>query len=89
MSDASPQAESIRNVVREFILEEFLQGAAADELADDTPLVTSGILDSLATVRLVAFLEERYGIRVAPHEVSVDYLDDLTRISELVRAKQS
>jgi acyl carrier protein len=89
MSEASAQASSIRNSVRDFILEEFLQGANADELGDETPLVTSGILDSLATVRLVAFLEERYGIRVAPHEVSVDYLDTLDLISALVQSKQA
>jgi acyl carrier protein len=88
MSDTSAQANSIQNAVKDFILEEFLQGASPDELGDDTALVTSGILDSLATVRLVAFLEERYGIRVAPHEVSVDYLDTLQSITALVQAKR-
>lgn len=89
MSDASPNAASIRSAVKDFILDEFLQGADADELSDDTPLVSSGILDSLATVRLVAFLEERYGIRLSPHEVSVDYLDTLESISATVQTKQA
>jgi acyl carrier protein len=88
MSDATGHATGIRNTVRNFILEEFLQGANADELRDDTSLVTSGILDSLATVRLVAFLEEQYGIRVAPHEVSVDHLDTLELIAALVQEKR-
>ena len=80
--------DAIRQQVKNFVLEEFLQGASADELQDDTPLMSSGILDSLATVRLVAFLEERYQIRVAPHEVSVDYLDTLDSIAELVASKR-
>ncbi|MDH3208130.1 MAG: acyl carrier protein [Gemmatimonadota bacterium] len=88
MSDNAAQADGIRNQIKNFILEEFLQGASADELKNDTALMSSGILDSLATVRLVASLEERYGIRIAPHEVSVDYLDDLDAITELVLSKQ-
>ena len=87
MSDVSQQASNIQSVVKDFILESFLQGADADELGHDTPLMSSGILESLASVRLVAFLEESYGIRIAPHEVSVDYLDTLESIAALVQAK--
>ena len=88
MSDNAAQADGIRNQIKIFVLEEFLQGASADELENDTALMTSGVLDSLATVRLVAFLEERYEIRIAPHEVSVDYLDNLDAITELVLSKR-
>ena len=89
MTNASQGPEHIRATVREFILEEFLPGAEAHELTDQTPLVTGGILDSLATVRVVAFLEDRYGIEIAPHEASVDYLDTVDAIARLVNTKQT
>jgi acyl carrier protein len=79
--------DSIVAAVKEFILSEFLQDSEPDELTDSTPLVTGAILDSLATVRLVAFLEERYGIEIQAYEASVDNLDTLTRIATLVRSK--
>lgn len=81
--------DAIEPSVKEFILREFLPGADADELASDTELITAGILDSLATLRLVAFLEETFGITIEAHEASADHLNTLTQIGELVRSKQS
>jgi acyl carrier protein len=75
--------------VRDFIIREFLRGTDPSELTGTTPLISDGILDSLSTLQLVAFIEERYGIEVAAHEATVDYLDSLDRIAGLVRSKQS
>lgn len=87
MSNSSAGLEPIRSSVREFILEEFLPGVEARELTDQTPLITGGILDSLATVRVVAFLEDRYHVEIAPHEASVDFLDTVDAIALLVNGK--
>jgi acyl carrier protein len=75
--------------VRDFIIREFLRGTDPSELTGTTQLISDGILDSLSTLQLVAFIEERYGIEVAAHEATVDYLDSLDRIAGLVRSKQS
>ena len=74
--------------MKEYLLEKFLPGEDPAALTDTTPLVTTGILDSLSTMRLVSFLEERFGIRVAAHEASVDYLNTVESIVALVRSKQ-
>lgn len=79
--------DPIESTVKDFILEEFLPGERPDALTDDTALVTEGILDSLATLRLVSFLEKQYKISIAPHEVDPEYLDTLPRIAALVRSK--
>lgn len=85
MADA--KAEAIRGEVRRIILEEFLPGADAGELTDATPLITGGILDSLGTVRLVAALEEQYGIEIEAHEASVTHFNSVADIVKLVQAK--
>ncbi len=77
-----------RMIIRDFILREFLPGENPEELTDSTPLVTGGILDSLATLRLVSFLEERFGIEIKPHEVDAEYLDTIDTISRLVDGKR-
>ena len=61
------QAE-IQQAVKAFILEEFLPGEDPNELTPDTELIASGVLDSVATLRLVTFLEERFGVQVEAHE---------------------
>ena len=53
--------DAIKGTVKDYILTEFLPGTAPSELGDQTPLIQGAILDSLATVQLVAFLEERFG----------------------------
>jgi len=74
--------------VKKFILDEFLEGEDPDELQADTELVSSGILDSLAVLKLVTFLEEEFGIEVAAHEADEEHLDSLTLIGQLVATKK-
>jgi len=49
--------------------------------------MTSGILDSLATLELVSFLEERFGIELEAHETDASRLGTLDAIGNLVRTK--
>jgi acyl carrier protein len=79
--------ENMKEDLRQFILSEFLPGEKPSNLLDDTPLRTSGILDSMATLRLVDFVEERYGIQVQAHEASVDNFDSIDLISSFVQSK--
>jgi acyl carrier protein len=80
--------QAISESVKEYILKEFLPGEDPNELTDATPLVTGGILDSLATLKLVAFLEERFGITLQAHEADVEHLNTISDITELVLSKK-
>lgn len=79
--------KDIEEAIKEYILNEFLPGESPEELTESTPLITGGILDSLATVKLVVFLEERFMIQIKAHETMVDYLNTITDIAHLVRSK--
>ena len=79
--------DDIENTVRDYILAEFLQGDNGDDLTDSTPLVTGGILNSLATLKLVMFLEERYKIELQSHETDADHMNTIADICSLVRSK--
>ncbi len=80
--------DAIRQAVKDYILAEFLPGEDPDELTDDTPLITGGILDSISTLKLVTFLEERFGVVLEAHEAGADHLDTLARIGELIASKK-
>ena len=77
----------ITDTVHEFILSEFLPGEDPANLTATTPLITGAILDSLATIKLVAFLEERFKITIQAHEADADHMDTLTDITTLVTSK--
>lgn len=79
--------QEVKEIVKGYILKEFLPGENPAELTDSTPLITGGILDSLATIKLVAFLEQQFKIHVQAHETMVDYLDTVADIAQLVSSK--
>jgi acyl carrier protein len=81
--------DDIKTVIKDFILKEFLPGEDPSELTDATPLITGGVLDSIATLKLVMFIEERYGISLQAHEVDPEHLDTITQIAQLIRSKKS
>lgn len=79
--------QNIRNQVRSYILTEFLPDEDASALTDATPLISGGILDSIANARMVSFLEESFAIKFASNEVGPDRLDTVDRIVETVIRK--
>jgi acyl carrier protein len=79
--------DEIRETIKDYILKEFLPGENPENLKDDTQLISGGVLDSLATLKLVMFLEERYKIRIEAHEANVEHLNTITEITDLVQTK--
>ena len=82
-------ADDIKSTIKEYILQEFLPGEDPAELTDTTPLITGGILDSIATVKLVMFLEERFNVTLQAHETDPDYLNTIESIGKLIESKKS
>lgn len=81
------ESNAVKAAVKDFVMREFLPDEDPSELQETTPLITTGILDSIATLRLVTFLEKQYSITVAAHEADVEHLNTLDDIAALVRAK--
>jgi acyl carrier protein len=79
--------QEIGEAIKAFILKEFLRGADPSELTNTTPLITGGILDSLATVSLVLFLEERFQVQIEAHETTIDYFNTISEIEQLIHSK--
>lgn len=80
-------AQDIRSSVKSFILNEFLPGEDPAALSDETGLITTGILDSIALLKVVSFLEAHFGITLAAHEASADGLNTIADIERLVASK--
>jgi acyl carrier protein len=80
---------TIKEQIRQYILKEFLPGESPANLKDDTPLRTSGVLDSVATLQVVTFVEEQFGIEVEAHEAGVENFDSLNDIAAFVQRKKA
>jgi acyl carrier protein len=77
----------VKEAIRSFILSEYLPGESPANLTDNTALRTSGILDSMATLSLVNFLEEHFKIEIEAHETGIESFDRLEDIATLVQRK--
>jgi acyl carrier protein len=80
-------SDIFKQKIKTFILDQFLPGEDPDELTDTTPLISGGILDSIATLQLVMFIEEQFGVAFEPHEVDKENLDTLDSITRLLMSK--
>ena len=81
------EIETIKEKVKQFILDEFLPGENPEALNDSTNLINDGILDSIASLKLVSFIEKQFSVKVEAHEVNVDHLNRLPQIADLVVSK--
>ena len=81
--------DEIKKAVQDYILQEFLPGEDPSELTDTTPLITGGLLDSISTLKLVVFLESRFGVSVEAHEAGIDHLDSVDQIASLIARKKT
>lgn len=81
------EIQEIKEVVRGYLLQNLFDSGSGDELTDSTPLISGGILDSISTLQLVSFLEEKFKIEFRPNEVDQDNLNTISRIANFVRSK--
>ena len=81
--------DTVSGTIRGFILCTHLPGESPDALPDDTPLQSSGILDSLATVGLIAFLEKQFEIELDVYDTAIERFDTIRDIASTVVRKQT
>jgi acyl carrier protein len=79
----------VRETVRRFILENLIADDGSVSLREDTPLMQLGILDSLSTLKLVSFLEERFNIAFESSDLENGGFSSLGDIEHLVQMKLS
>lgn len=70
-------SDQLKAVIREYILKEFLPGERPENVGDDLPLISTGILDSIATLKLVMFLDESCNIALEAHEADKENMDTI------------
>ena len=89
MAESTPSQDEIRETVKEYIVREILAGENSGDLDDSVQLITNGILDSITTVKMVAYLEELYSIEFQAYEMTSELIDTLPDIARVVHSKIS
>jgi acyl carrier protein len=77
------------DLIRDFVAREFLAGQDPKSIPGDVALISSGIIDSVGTLRLVLFIEQSFGIQVEPQDIAAGKLDSIDSMAALVQAKRA
>jgi acyl carrier protein len=78
----------VETVINDYISRELVQDPALLPLADETSLLETGILDSLTFLRLVIFLEERFGITMGDADLLPENFTSVNTICAYLRARE-
>jgi acyl carrier protein len=80
----------VETVINEYISRELVRDPALLPLADEAPLLDSGILDSLSLLRLVIFVEERFGVTMDDNaEMLPEHFASVDTICAYLRSREA
>ncbi|MFT7558828.1 MAG: acyl carrier protein [Flavobacteriales bacterium] len=73
--------------LKEFILEEFLPDEDAEDLTNDIELISTGILDSVSVIKVIAYIEGEYSIVIEPAEANAANMNSIEAMAKLIQTK--
>lgn len=76
------------NALAEFVRNELLHGRKV-ALTNDADLLGAGIVDSLGILRLVAFIEDRFGVKVPDEDVVFENFQSIGAMAAYVSQRQA
>jgi acyl carrier protein len=76
----------MKDMILDYIKREYLDEEEADEIGldENTPLISSGIVDSFSMVSLKRFLEKKYNVSIPDDQATPEAFDSVQKIIALV-----
>ena len=75
--------------IKKFIMTEVNPERNLVELGDDEPLVDSEIIDSLGVLKIMAFLDEEFGIDLSAEQIKLENFRNVTSICSLIEKNKT
>ena len=80
---------SLKDAIKQFIEEEIVDEDEPVEIAHDDRLIERGVIDSMAVMQIVTFLEEETGLRIPDSEVVLENFESVSTMDAMVRRLSS
>ena len=75
--------EEMKGLVLNYVINEYMEDDH-EEITYDTPLISSGYVDSFSMVSLLVFLENKFKIKIPPSKATPEAFDSVNSIIALV-----
>jgi acyl carrier protein len=76
---------ALKDAVLEYVKAEYLEADDDREVTYETPLISSGIVDSFSMVSLKVFLENKFSIKIPDHQATPEAFDSVNNIATLLK----
>ncbi|HVP35472.1 MAG TPA: acyl carrier protein [Terriglobales bacterium] len=77
--------DDAKKMIIDYVKKEFLEDDSDVEIKEDTPLISSGIVDSFSMVSLKTFLEKKYKIQIPDAKATPEAFDSVDNIIALLK----
>ena len=77
----------VKEVLKEFMINELVSSPELLYLDDSQSLLEEGIIDSVAVMKLLTFIEETYSIKIGDEELIPENFETLNTIENLITKK--
>jgi acyl carrier protein len=75
--------EDLKDIILNYVIEEY--GDEDHVITYETPLISSGLVDSFSMVSLKRFLEVKYKISIPDEDATPEAFDSVNKVAELVK----
>ena len=72
--------------LRRFIQVELLNGRS---LGDSEDILVNGLVDSMGVMRLVAYIEQQFGLKVPPDDLTIENFRTIEVLTRYLEGRQS
>lgn len=76
-----------KTTLMEYVLDEFVTNRGG-VIKEDEDLLSSGLIDSLGILKLVSFIEERFGIQIPPEDVVFENFNSVEAMSQYLAGRK-
>ena len=77
---------SYTDVIKQFVIDEFLPDVSAADLDVEHDLLAGGVIDSLGLLKLIAWVEQRFDLLVHDTDLNPDNFRSVQAIDKFVEA---
>ena len=77
--------DDAKKTIIDYVKKEFLEDDSDMEIKEDTPLISSGIVDSFSMVSLKTFIEKKYKIQIPDAKATPEAFDSVNNIISLLK----
>jgi acyl carrier protein len=78
-------ADDLRNLIIDYVKREYLEEDSEEEVTENTPLISSGIVDSFSMVSLKTFLEKKFNIKIPDEKATPEAFDTVNNMINLLK----